>query len=134
MSQNVKLIQEYFNALSQGDFETAGSFLSNDLVWNQPGHGALSGVFKGKEAVFAHLGDFARLSNGTFAIDAVDYITENNNLVIASIHFKATSAHHSISMKGIDLFRIEAGKIQEIWLFSEDIEEEDKFWTALAEK
>ena len=32
-------------------------------------------------------------------------------------------------MRGIDLYRIENDKIQEVWLFSERIEEEDAFWT-----
>ena len=36
-------------------------------------------------------------------------------------------------MKGVDLFRFEDGLIKEIWLFSEQIDEEDRFWTALAQ-
>ena len=31
-------------------------------------------------------------------------------------------------MPGIDLFKVEAGKIIEIWLFSDDQEAEDAFW------
>ena len=32
-------------------------------------------------------------------------------------------------MRGIDLYRVENDKIQEVWLFSEHIDEEDAFWT-----
>lgn len=132
MSQNIKLVREYFKALSENDFATVDSLLHDDLIWHQPGKGVLSGTFKGKEAVFAHLGNFTKLSNGTFAIDRVGYMAENNNLVAAEIHFKASAGNESMKMKGIDLFRVEAGKIQEVWLFSEDIDAEDKFWTSLA--
>lgn len=134
MSQNSELIGKYLNALSEGDYDKVGSFMSDDLVWHQPGNGALSGDFKGKGAVFAHLGDFARLSNGTFTIDKVDYVAANSDLVAVAIHFKATSENSSIDMRGIDLFRIESGKIQEVWLFSENIEAEDEFWESLARR
>lgn len=134
MSQNVKLVQEYFRALAEGNYEKAGSYWSDNLVWHQPGHGALSGDFEGESAVFAHLGNFAKLSNGTFAIDGMDYITDNDDMILASIHFKASTNNTSISMKGVDLFKIDGGKIQEIWLFSEDIDGEDKFWTSLVRK
>lgn len=132
MSKNVELVQGYLKALAQGDFKTVSDLLSEDLVWHQPGNGAISGTFKGKDAVFQHLGNFAKLSGGTFTIDEVDYVTGNNDLVAVVVHFKASSEKSFISMKGVDLFRVEAEKIREIWLFSEDIAAEDKFWTALA--
>ncbi len=88
----------------------------------------------GKGEVFALLGKFMELSNGTFSIDQVDYIASNGNLVVASIHFQAVSSGVSISMKGVDLMRIEENKIKEMWLFSEDIGKEDAFWSSLSKK
>lgn len=132
MVQKTELVRKFYAALSKGDFETVSFLLANNLVWHQPGHGALSGIYSGKEAVFAHLGKMAALSNGTFAIDEVDYITENENFVVAAIGFAVAAGEHSMAMKGVDLFRFEGELIQEVWLFSERIEEEDRFWTALA--
>lgn len=40
---------------------------------------------------------------------------------------------HSMEMKGVDLFRFENDLIKEVWPFSERIDEEDRFWTALAQ-
>ena len=71
----------------------------------------------------------AQLSGGTFAIDQIDYITENNHLVVGAVAFKAFAFSKSIRMRGIDLYRVENDKIQEVWLFSEHIDEEDAFWT-----
>lgn len=70
-------MRQFYTALAQGDFETVGALLSDDLVWHQPGQGALSGTYNGKQKVFAHLERMAQLSNGTFAIDQVDYVTDN---------------------------------------------------------
>ncbi|WP_156309228.1 nuclear transport factor 2 family protein [Sphingobacterium endophyticum] len=128
MSKNLKLIESYFNALAQGDFETVGNLFSDDVVWHQPGNAVQSGTYLGKGEVFNHLGNFSKWSNGTFAIDALKYIAVNGDLVAATIHFKAEKNDRSSAMDGIDLFRIENEKIKEVWLFSEKIEEEDEFW------
>ncbi|EGV29870.1 hypothetical protein HMPREF9431_01848 [Segatella oulorum F0390] len=133
MEKKIEKVRQFYTALAQGDFETVGALLSDDLVWHQLGQGALSGTYNGKQNVFAHLGRIAQLSNGTFAIDQVDYVTDNGDLVTAAIGFAVSANGHSIEMKGVDLFRFENGLIKEVWLFPERIDEEDRFWTALAQ-
>ncbi len=132
MSKNIKIVQSYFNAVAKGDFDTIGTLFSDTVVWHQPGKGIQSGTYTGKADLFAHLGNFMKWSNGTFAIDHIEYIADNGDLVIASINFKAEKNDKSISMKGIDLLRIEKDLIKEVWLFSEQIEEEDQFWNSAA--
>ena len=127
------MVRRFYATLAQGDFDAVGALLSEELVWHQPGQGALSGVYCGKQCVFAHLGRMAQLSNGTFAIDQVDYVTENGDLVVASIAFAVSASGLAMEMRGTDLFRFEEGLIREVWLFSERIDEEDRFWTALAQ-
>lgn len=132
MSKNVTIVQSYFNAVAKGDFDTVGSLLADDVIWHQPGKGIQSGTYNGKAALFAHLGNFMQWSNGTFAIDNIEYTTDNGNLVAASIHFKAEKDGKVLSMNGIDLLRIEDDKIKEVWLFSENIDDEDNFWNSAA--
>lgn len=132
MSKNAAIVQSYFSALAKGDFDTVASLFSDDVIWHQPGSGVQSGTYKGKADLFAHLGNFAKWSDGTFAIDQVEYITDNGDLVAAAIHFKAQKGDQTLSMKGIDLLRIEQDVIAEVWLFSEKIEEEDAFWISAA--
>lgn len=128
MSKNVTIVQSYFNAVAKGDFDTVGGLFADDVIWHQPGNGVQSGIYNGKAELFTHLGNFMKWSNGTFAIDNIDYITDNGKLVVASIHFKAEKGGKKLSMKGVDLLRIEDNKIKEVWLFSEKIDEEDAFW------
>jgi ketosteroid isomerase-like protein len=132
MSRNIEIVQSYFNAIAAGDFQTVGALLSENVVWHQPGNGIQSGTYTGRTDVFAHLGNFMAWSNGTFAIDKIEYISDNGQLVTASINFKAEKGDQSISMKGIDLLRVEGDLIVEVWLFSEKIEAEDEFWTYAA--
>ena len=111
MEKKIEKVSQFYTALAQGDLETVGALLSDDLVWHQPGQGALSGTYNGKQKVFAHLERMAQLSNGTFAIDQVDYVTDNGNLVAAAIAFAVSANGHSIEMKGVDLFSFENGSL-----------------------
>ena len=133
MEKKTEKVSLFYAALTQGDFETVGTLLSDDLRWHQPGKGAVSGIYSGKQNVFAHLSKMAQLSNGTFAIDQVDYVTENGDLVVATVAFAVSASGYSMEMKGVDLFRFEDALIKEVWLFSERIDEEDRVWTALAQ-
>jgi len=134
MSKNVTIVQSYFDAVAKGDFATVGSLFADDVIWHQPGDGIQSGTYNGKEAVFGHLGNFMKWSNGTFAIDRIEYLSSNADLVTAAIHFKAEKGDQRLAMKGIDLLRIEDSKIKEVWLFSEIIADEDAFWNAAAKE
>lgn len=129
---SVKQVVETFQAaLAKGDMETVGASFADDVVWHQPGSSFVSGSYEGKEALFAHLGRFMELSGGTFKIDRVEYGAENGNLVASSVHFTAEAGGDKLSMSGVDLFRVEDGKIVEVWLFSEDSDAEDAFWNSL---
>lgn len=132
MSKNVAIVQSYFDAVAKGDFDTVGNLFADEVIWHQPGNGVQSGIYSGKGDVFAHLGNFMKWSNGTFAIDVIEYTADNGDLVAASIHFKAERGNEILSMKGVDLLRIENGKIKEVWLFSEKIDDEDAFWNSAA--
>ena len=74
------------------------------------------------------LGSMMEASQGTFAIDKVHTLMGNGDLVAASIHFTGRRGDTSMSMDGVDVLRIENGKIIEMWLFSADPAAEDVFW------
>jgi ketosteroid isomerase-like protein len=126
--KSTEVVQEYFNSLAQGDLQKLGSLLAEDIVWNQPGKGALSKTYRGKAEVFALFGKFMEISQGTFRIDRVDSIMANGNSVAATLHFSAKKPGAAIAMNGVDLMKIEDGKIKEVSLFSQDQAAEDAFW------
>jgi ketosteroid isomerase-like protein len=132
MLHNVNLVKRYFEAVAQGDFEIIEALFSRNIIWHQPGQGIQSGTFRGKAAIFKHLGNLMQWSGGTFTISSLDYCAANQDLVVPSIYFKAEKAGKQMGMKGVDLIRVEVGKIVEVWLFSELIEEEDAFWNCAA--
>jgi len=127
---NVATVQKYFDSLQKGDLETLGSLFADDVIWHQPGQGKISKTYYGKQELFGLFGQFMEISQGSFKIDSVGQLMSNGNLVSANLHFSAKKpSGQSIAMNGVDLMKIENGKIKEVHLFSADQAAEDGFWS-----
>lgn len=125
---NIERVRSYFDAVARGDLEAVGRAFADDIEWHQPGNGSLSGLHRGKQAVFALPGSFMERSGGTFRIDHVGTLISQGDIVVAPLHFRAERSGTSMSMSGVDLLRIEDDRIREVGLFSEDQPAEDAFW------
>lgn len=126
-SEIMKVYNAYTEALLKGDFKSVFETMSDNIVWHMGGEGPLSGIVKGKEALGERLGEFIKRSNGTFRV-ITNWAASNDCFVVASVVSLAEKEDQKLNDLGIDLFRIENGKIQEVWTFAEQQEEEDKFW------
>ena len=125
----IEVFNAYTEALSKGDFEAVFDIMSDNIVWHMGGESSLSGIIKGKQALGERLGEFSKRSNGTFRV-ITNWAASNDCFVAASVVSLAEREEEKLNNPGIDLFRIENGKIQEVWTFSEQQESEDKFWDA----
>jgi ketosteroid isomerase-like protein len=128
-AENIAIVQNYVDYLGKGDMDKLGQLLANDVIWHQPGNNQLSGIHAGKEKLFAHLGKFMELSGNTFHASKVHTIMANDNMVAATLHFMAERQGRKLSMDGVDVMRIDNGKIKEVWLFSGNQADEDAFWS-----
>jgi uncharacterized protein len=124
----IEIARSYLQAIQTGDMDTVAKSVADDVVWHQPGRNRFSGDHKGREAVFEMLGQMMQVSNGSFAIDKVNSLMANGDLVAADIHFSGQRDGASMSMDGVDLLRILDGTIVEVWLFSADQPAENTFW------
>lgn len=129
-TENTRIVRDYFDAVATGDLAKLPELLSETLVWHQPGFSDLSGTYNGRDAVFGLIGKFMERSQGTFKFDSIGNILGNGDYVAVTLNFSGTTDSRSMSMAGIDVLRIESGKIQEVWLFSDDQPAEDAFWNA----
>ena len=123
----IEVFNAYTEALLNGDFKSVFETMSDNIVWHMGGEGPLSGIVKGKDALGERLGEFTKRSNGTFRV-ITNWAASNDCFVVASVVSLAEKEDQKLNNPGIDLFRIENGKIQEVWTFAEQQEEEDKFW------
>ena len=123
----IEVFNAYTEALSKGDFEAVFEIMSDNIVWHMGGESSLSGIIKGKQALGERLGEFAKRSNGTFRV-ITNWAASNDCFVVANVVSLAERGEEKLNNPGIDLFRIENKKIQEVWTFSKQQESEDKFW------
>ena len=123
----MKVFNTYTEALSRGDFEAAFETMADAIVWHMGGESSLSGMIKGKQALGERLGEFAKRSNGTFRV-MTEWAASNDCFVAASVVSLAEKGNEKLNDPGIDLFKIEDGKIQEVWTFAQYQTVEDKFW------
>ncbi|HEX8015247.1 MAG TPA: nuclear transport factor 2 family protein [Flavobacterium sp.] len=124
----IEVILAYAEALGKGDIPTAFSHFSPDVKWNQPGANQFSGLKKGADEIGKMLGGMMEISKGSFALHPNGNIMANGDLVAMPVRFSGNNDDRKIDMSGIDLFKVEKGKITDIWLFSDDQNIEDIFW------
>ncbi|MEO9338679.1 nuclear transport factor 2 family protein [Mesorhizobium sp. SB112] len=129
-SENIKIVRDYFDAVANGDLAKLPELLSDTLVWHQPSSSDLSGTYNSRDEVFGLIGKFMERSQGTFKFDSIGNILANGDQIAVTLQFSGNTDSKSMSMAGIDVLRIENGKIQEVWLFSDDPAAEDAFWNA----
>ena len=121
-------VGRYGAAATTGDMAALAATLSPDVVWHQPGDNPLSGDHVGPDAVVAHLGRFMQLSSGTFAL-STESVIEAGDLVATTVRFSASRPGRTdLDQRGVDVFRVVDGRIAEVWLISEDQDDEDAFW------
>lgn len=124
----MKIFTTYSDALSKGDFILAFETLSDNIIWHMGGENPLSGTIIGKNNWKERLTEFSKRSNGTFRV-ITNWFASNDCFVVASVVSLAErNENDKLNMSGVDLFRIENGKIQEVWTFAENQSIEDKFW------
>ena len=125
---NIDIAKTYVKAVQTGDQATLGSLISPEVIWHQPGNNQFSGTHRGMAAVGPMLGKMMEVSKGTFAITRADHYMSNGDWVAITIEFAGQVNGIQLKQPGVDLIRIEGGKIVEVRLFSSDQAQEDAFW------
>ncbi len=125
---NIEIAKSYIHAVQTGDQAKLGSLISPEVIWHQPGNNQFSGTHQGMASVGPMLGKMMEVSNGTFAITRAEHYMANGDWVAITIEFAGVANGITLRQQGVDLLRIEGGKIVEVRLFSSDQAQEDLFW------
>ncbi|MFS8096638.1 nuclear transport factor 2 family protein [Lentzea alba] len=128
MTTPLAVITTYFDALEAGDFATVSATFADDIVWHQPGANRFSGIHHGSAAVGEMIGGMMTVSEGTFTLKRNAPLMVNGSIVAAPVHWTAKRSGAEMDGVGVDLMRVENGKVAEVWLFTADPAEEDAFW------
>jgi len=124
---NAVMVRQGFEAWNSGDLDGAGRGFSDDIVLHFAGNNAMSGTYRGRDAVMDGL---ARAIQGWGPQTELEALLGSDDYVIAFFHTiferddKALDLVHAMPMK----VNAEA-KVTEIWLLANDQIAYDQFWS-----
>lgn len=84
MAYNLEIVQKAFKAYLESDFDTVLEYLSDDIVWTEPGYLPIPfcGVYEGKEAVRKMFNQQKRLLK-IKVFEAIQYIAGGNHVAVS---------------------------------------------------
>jgi uncharacterized protein len=124
-NRNIALVQRFFVAYAKHDLETMrAEILSPDVTWRIPGHHPLAGVKCGADEILAYFGELPRAN---FQAEPIVIAAQGDYVI--DVH-RGWAAHGgaSLDMRWVLVYRIAAGRIQEVINFAADQHAADLFF------
>ncbi len=125
---NAALLRKGYEAFGKGDMATMTELFAEDVVWHLAGNNPLSGVHRGRDAVFAIFAKTTQLSGGTFKIEVHDVLANDQHAVALT---RATASREGKQLNSLDadVYHVSDGKVTEWWSFVENGRVTDEFWS-----
>ncbi len=125
---NATLLRNGYEAFGRGDMAVLTELFAENVVWHLPGNNQLSGVHRGRDAVFGIFAKTTQLSGGTFKIDVHDVLANDEHAVALT---RATGSRQGKQLNSLDtdVYHVSDGKVTEWWSFVEDGRVADEFWS-----
>ncbi len=107
---NVKAVRNYQAAMAKGDYASGVTVFDPEVTYTVPGNNILSGVYKGPEQVMGYLGKLMELTQGTYGISEMHWLTNDKDQVILFIKNSADLRGRSYEWEETILFEFKNGK------------------------
>jgi len=121
---SVALVKKAIAALSDGDLDTWGASLADDLEWHEIGRAE---PIRGKDALAER---FSAPDAQSWSISGETHdVLANNDHAIALLTATATNGDRSLTYKVAEIYHIRDGKIAARWAFSDDTEAINRFFS-----
>lgn len=117
--ENAALVRRGYEAFSTGDMATLTELIAEDAVWHEAGNGGVSGVNKGRDAIFAHFGEEMSRSGGTYKVTLQDVIGGDER-VVALHHDSAERDNKVLDQNVVVIFHVRDGRVTEAWEIPDD--------------
>jgi ketosteroid isomerase-like protein len=109
-----EMIRKGMEALNQGDLDSFGAMIADDVVWHMIG---VAEPVRGKAAMAEGLGG----GSSDFTITGkVHDVTVSDDHVVALVKARATRGDQVLDYATAEIFHVKDGKITERWAFSDD--------------
>ncbi len=126
---NVELLRRGHEAFASGDMTALAELIAEDTVWHWPGRSQVSGVFRGREAVFGAFTKLAELTEGTFRIQEDHDFLGTDEHGVALFRLTGTRGGKTMNVNAIEVVHVRNGQVVEEWLSFDDQYAADDFWS-----
>lgn len=127
--KNAEIVRRGFEAFNSADMKTLTELFNESASWHTPGRSPVAGDHKGREAVFAQFGRFARETDGTFKARLEQVFTAGDGRVVALHHNTAERGGKHLAVDGCLVFQLKDGRVTDGREHFFDLYAWDEFWS-----
>lgn len=112
-----------------GDPEALRAVLAPAPVWHTPSHNLLGGDHMGREQVIQFLRDQREWTGGTFHVAEAGPMALQPEGGTLRLHARGKHGGRTLDVETKVRFRLESGRVAELWLDPADPQAWDRFWS-----
>jgi uncharacterized protein len=126
-AENEEVVRRIFDAFARKQGLALRGLFAADAVWTVPGTGIMSGVHRGRDAIFRFLARLPKETNGTYASRLVDVLASSDR---AAAVYRATGERRGqrLDLEQVLLFRLQEGVVVDVLALPSDPAVFDEFW------
>src|SRR5579875_3660543 len=119
-----------YDALASGDLDGLKEVLAEDAFIHDPGRGAVSGDYLGRERVAEFFAKLFEYSAGTFKAELIDVLANDQRAVVIQ---RSTARRNGKSLDTRDVLvcEIRDRRVVSVQVFSGDEDAESAFWSKI---
>ena len=126
-AENEAIVRSIFSAFARKEGFALRGLFAEEAVWTVPGTSVMSGVFRGREAIFRFLARLPKETGGTYGSELRDVLASGER---AAALYCARGTRHgrTLELDQLLLFRIADGLVHEVLALPSDPAAFEEFW------
>ena len=124
---NAVAVRRSFEAWNSGRLDVLGEYSTDDVILHFAGNNAMSGTYRGRDAVMDAL---ARARRGRVTQSDVESVLASDDHVIVFFHLTSERDGKTLDVVQVMAIKVNAeGKLTEAWFLVNDQRGFDQFWS-----
>jgi hypothetical protein len=120
---NERVIRELYAARARRDWDAVRALLADEVGWHEPGDEDHSGTYFGRDEVVALLERLVAVTEGTFQLEPGQFLNLKDHSAVVVRWWAERQGRRSDGSE-IAVYRLDDGKIAQVWFYNEPSEQE----------
>lgn len=119
-------LRTVYDAFAKGDIETVMGLYTDDIQFHVSGRSPVSGSYSGKDEVLGLYGKMVELSGGTFRVEALDILANDEHGVVLTME-RGQRDGKTLENRAVHVWEMRDGKCAQFRGYNEEVW--DEFWS-----